>query len=509
MSTAANALFRPVDSVAADSAVVAADSAVVAGDFIPFYWNGDYHLFYLRDWRDPAGHGEGTPWWHIVTRDFVSFEDWGEALPRGSRDEQDLYVFTGCAYEWEGQFHIFYTGHNPHFRSAGRPAQAVLHATSPDLRTWTKDPDFRFFAPAELGYEPHDWRDPFIYWDPRYGEHAMLLAARKNTGPSRNRGLTALATSPDLRHWTVREPLWAPDLYFTHECPDLFSMGDWWYLVYSTFTERCVTHYRMARDLDGPWLAPANDTFDGRAYYAAKTAGPDGPGAPRYIFGWLPTRSEEKDEGHWQWGGDLVVHELVQETDGALTVRPPDTVLAPFTRSVPLEPQPVLGEWTVTLNTISADAVGRQSFMSLGELPETGVVQTQVRVEPGTVAAGLLLRVSPDYDGYYQLRLEPAQQRLVIDRWPRPGDQPFMLERPLKIAPGDPVTLTVLVDGTNLVAYAGSGGLSDAHVALSCRMYDHRQGALGIFVTEGRATFDGTRMMARPEDVDSRQETLG
>lgn len=57
----------------------------VAGDFIPFYWDGRYHLFYLKDYRDPAGHGEGTPWFQVVTRDFVHFEDWGEARFEGTR----------------------------------------------------------------------------------------------------------------------------------------------------------------------------------------------------------------------------------------------------------------------------------------------------------------------------------------------------------------------------------------------------------------------------------------
>ncbi len=30
-----------------------------AGDFIPFYCQGEYHLFYLKDCRDKTGHGEG------------------------------------------------------------------------------------------------------------------------------------------------------------------------------------------------------------------------------------------------------------------------------------------------------------------------------------------------------------------------------------------------------------------------------------------------------------------
>ncbi|MFH1084730.1 MAG: glycoside hydrolase, partial [Chloroflexota bacterium] len=279
--------YRPTDGVAAD--------------LIPFFWHGDYHLFYLKDYRDDAGHGEGTPWFHLVTRDFCQFADWGEALPRGAPEAQDLWVFTGSVIERNGLFSIYYTGHNSHYQGSGRPVQAVMRATSLDLRAWTKDKAFAFTAPTARGYEPDDWRDPFVYWDASAGRYAMLLAARKQQGPSRHRGLVALATSPDLRAWTVEEPFWAPDLYYTHECPDLFRWGDWWYLVYSTFSERCVTHYRISRSPRGPWLAPANDTFDARAYYAAKTAG---DGARRYAFGWLPTRQGERDDGAWQWGGD-------------------------------------------------------------------------------------------------------------------------------------------------------------------------------------------------------------
>jgi beta-fructofuranosidase len=140
-----------------------------AGDFIPFYWQGDYHLFYLKDYRDPPGHGEGVPWFHLVTKDFVTFADWGEALPRGTTDEQDLYVFTGCVVERQGTFHIFYVGHNPYVRKAGWPEQVILRATSPDLRSWTKDRDFSLSAPGELGYEIHDWRDTFVFWNAEAG----------------------------------------------------------------------------------------------------------------------------------------------------------------------------------------------------------------------------------------------------------------------------------------------------------------------------------------------------
>jgi len=92
----------------------------VAADFIPFFWNGAYHLFYLKDYRDEAAHGQGTPWFHLVTRDFVTFEDWSEALPRGAAEAQDLWIFTGSVIERNGTFHIFYTGHNSNFNGTGK-----------------------------------------------------------------------------------------------------------------------------------------------------------------------------------------------------------------------------------------------------------------------------------------------------------------------------------------------------------------------------------------------------
>ena len=164
------------------------------------------------------------------------------------------------------------------------------------------------------------------FWNDDAGEYWMLLAAREKDGPSNRRGCIALMTSPDLEEWEVKPPFWSPRLYYTHECPDLFRWDDFWVLVYSTFSERNVTHYRVSKTLNGPWLAPENDTFDGRAFYAAKTAG---DGKRRFVFGWNPTRENEADDGDWQWAGHMVAHELLvlDETGFRLTSPPEQDTL--------------------------------------------------------------------------------------------------------------------------------------------------------------------------------------
>jgi beta-fructofuranosidase len=459
-----------------------------AADFIPFYDGERFRLFYLQDWRSPAEHGEGTPWYHISTTDFVRFTEHGESVPRGTPEEQDLYVFTGSVIHAAGQYHLFYTGHNPHFRRQGKPEQAVMHAVSDDLLQWRKIPEDTFCAPEDA-YEPHDWRDPFVFRNEEAGEHWMLLAARRKSGPSRRRGCLALCASSDLQQWRILDPFWSPGLYFTHECPDLFRMGDWWYLIYSEFSERHVTHYRMSRSLSGPWQAPENDTFDGRAYYAAKSAA---DGQRRFLFGWLATREGEKDDGPWQWGGNLVVHEVRQEADGTLSVSVPDSVNHAFGRSVPFSSQPGVGRSETNGDQVRIAAPDSFGCAMAGAMPERCKIEAMITLEPGTRGGGIMLRCSDDLESAYYIRLEPGRRRLVFDLWPRPGDRPFAveLERPLELPAGQPVALQVFVDGTACVVYAAG------KIAMSTRLYDRPAGRWGVFVNEGAGWFENLSLLA-------------
>ena len=441
------------------------------GDVIPFYWQGQYHAFYLKAPLPPARSGaNGTPYAHVVSNDLVNWEEWPLAIepgPPGSPDS--VSCFTGSVIERNGVFHLFYTG----YPGPDQP-QTVCHATSSDLRTWQKDPANPMIEADTRWYEVIDWRDPFPFWNAEAGEYWMLLAARSKDGPVNRRGCIALITSPDLESWSVQPPFWFPRLYFTHECPDLFYWNKQWVLVYSTFSERHITHFRVSDTLAGPWHAPLNDSFDGRAFYAAKTAS---DGQRRFVFGWNPTRERQMDSEPWQWGGSMVVHEL----NADLTVRPIAEQVARFKGSVPIAVKLVLGNWQQEGTSYNVALTDGFAATRLNKLPETALLSCTIESDKQTRACGLLLRADESLECYYQLRWEPGQNRLVFDRWPRPGDEPFMLERPLPVTKR--LTLQVFIEGNVLVAYAND------QVALSCRMYDHPQGAWGLFVSEGQATF--------------------
>ena len=467
------------------------------GDVIPYYWHGEYWLYYLHETR--AGvPGVGTAWHLVRTRDFVEFDYLGEVLPSGGRGADDLHCYTGSIFEHEGAHHLFYTAYNGEQLDPelGAPVQSVRHAVSHDLVHWTKLSD-RVEAPRGV-FDPRDWRDPFVYRSAP-GAFAMLVATRTADGPERRRGVIARATSRDLITWEVTGTVIGGRFYM-HECPDLFKVEDWWYLVFSEFSDGFTVRYRMAKTPDGPWQSAPEDSLDSRAYYAAKTAG---DGTRRYAFGWIPTKDGEADGGAWQWGGELVVHELCPREDGRLDTRMPETVRESFSRAVCLaDPVAVVGDWAFGDEAWRADAPDSYAEATLGPLPDDCRIVANLRFDQGTRECGLVVRGSPDGPAGYYVRLDPLRGRMVLDQWPRTtpgalqweigGDKPYVIESERAVELGtEPHHLEVLVSGTIAVVYL------DRTVAMTFRMYDRAAGQLGLFVAEGSATFSGAAVFVR------------
>lgn len=470
-----------------------APEKAVCADVIPFYENGEFKLFYLRDYRDISVHGEGCPWCLLTSSDLVHFHDHGSVLLRGGEEEQDLYVFTGCCIRAGEEYMIFYTGHNPHLREKGLPEQKILRATSRDLLHWEKDRDFVFAAPDWL--EMHDFRDPFVFYDEERKEYCMLIAGRlKNGDPSSARGVTLLACSPDLTHWEVeKEPFYAPHAYFTHECPDLFRIGDWWYLVFSEFTDRIVTTYRMSRSPFGPWVSPKINSFDGHAFYAAKSAS---DGKRRILFGWNCIKQDERDDAPWQWGGTIIPHEIVQQPDGTLAVKCPQEVAAQYPDRLPVAAGRTMGSVSYQDGKYLLGGEGK-SLCMLGAMPENGKIELSFTASDDCGDFGLLLRADAGVDAYYAVRFEPRFNRLAMDIQPRADNTRHTqvdVERWCPVVPGEKNKLLILFEGSVLEVYVND------KVAMSARMFDRREGDFGIFTHNTSVCFEEIGLYRQEEE---------
>ena len=54
-----------------------------------------FYLYHQRDTRKPGPFGEPFGWDLATTSDFVHYEDKGVAIPRGTDEEQDQFIFAG------------------------------------------------------------------------------------------------------------------------------------------------------------------------------------------------------------------------------------------------------------------------------------------------------------------------------------------------------------------------------------------------------------------------------
>lgn len=456
------------------------------GDVIPFYNDAAkrFEHFYLKNWNPDAPKDQVVRGWHkLATEDNLHFEESPTGIQGG----------TGSVLRVGDTYHMFYCT----FDFDKDPvAQWVRHAVSTDMEHWTDIPEEKF-GPDGVLYCMTDWRDPHVFWNEDVGQWWMLLAARENTTTQRN-GCVALCVSDDLAHWELRPPIYSPHIHQSaYECPDMFEMNGWYYLVFSNYCDGFSTYYRMSRSPEGPWIRPKLDSFDGRAFYAAKT-GFDG--VNRYIYGWNPTRGENgwgfdpgRDLGldytSWNWGGSIVAHKLIQHEDGTLGVCPAEGVAGAFGEDAPVSITGLTGQWQIAGNRAEVNAPGAYAAAISDPIPGQCRIRAKLTYEGDPTRFGLALHVNEDFDFGYYLMFEPDRRRIEFRsglRMYEHGGQMFPyaveLERPLAMEAGKEYELELYIDGTLAVLYVNQD------LAFGFRMYNWKDRNLGFFVEDGALT---------------------
>lgn len=461
------------------------------GDVIPKYIDGEYQLFYLKNWKDPKLPGTVHGWHRMQSSDLLHMSE-----------ETPIHVIggTGDLICWQGQWHLFAC-----IFSEGK--QFVTHYISKDgsLDHWEYIEEDTF-GPDGVIYDCSDWRDPRIVYREELGEFWMFLAARVKAGHSQT-GCVGLCVSKDLKTWEYREPVYYPERFNgACECPDVFRMGDWYYLIFSSYTNLFGNYYVKCRVGERQWQIPKNHRLDGRAFYAAKTAGTEDV---RYLFGWNPTKEENlfgfwpdglcaKDYRTWDWGGSMVIHQLGQQPDGDLKLALPKAKREAFTDLVENSFLPVTDGWHLEENRYSAQTSNRQQMMLMQPLPESFYIKTEIQMEDAFQAGVILQADQTMKEGYY-IYLEPERKRLVYRSWLRMSEEggktfPYdvELEAPVRIAGDGRYELEIIAEGSAATAYV------NGETALSFRMYDYSRRNLGLF-SFGKAEFKNIIMKKRSE----------
>ncbi len=419
-------------------------------DPIPFYWKGEYHVFYLQGDVGPV------PWQHIVSKDLVHWRELPTALVvDGAPDSPDGgHMFTGSVTEHNGTFHIFYTGHNP---ANPHALEVIRHATSPDLIHWTKDPDFSL-EPDGIHYANkrfRNWRDPYVFWNPDHKQWWMVVIATDPANPGGEnefgRAVQGLLVSDDLKVWKQMPAIPGG---LGEECPDLFRIHDTWYLIGGG-------HYVSGHASEGPFTQPPHSVIDFPGVYAGKRMF-DGK---RHIWvGWAwdgPGQTDEAVAGNGvlSWGGFMCLpRELYAGGNGELLCRPAREIVALHSRLIaeatPAEPTRL-------------------------PLPADGMVECTVTAPAD---GEVTLSLHEQLDGRaYRLIVRPSKGQIALST---PASE--WVREHCRIDASKPIHLRAFLDGSMLECF-----VNDAY-AITRRIYDLAGGEARV---TGAASVRGLRLM--------------
>ncbi len=386
------------------------------GDPMPFYdpVAGDFKILYLQDFR-PNPVGTYHPIWAVCTADAANYTSLGELIPCGGIAEQDAAIGTGSTVynESDKLYYTFYTGHR-YQPDSNENGEAVMVATSPDFKTWTKSRTF-FLKGDDYGYSKNEFRDPFVFKGDD-GKYHMLVSTL-----SGSKGTIAEFTSTDLKAW-VHEGAFMTMMWDRfYECPDVFKMGDYWYLVYSEkhaalrrvqyFKGKTLADLKACTANDaGLWPDGHEGFLDSRGFYAGKTAS---NGTDRFIWGWCPTRTGNANievgayPNEPEWGGNLVVHRLIQHSDGSLTLGEIVAVASKYNQAAGTT---VVAQNRATQSGAAYSLSGDSAYILLSRLGYHNKLSFTVKTSNNWDKFGISLVRGTDSRKYYTMVVNPESE---------------------------------------------------------------------------------------------------
>lgn len=466
---------------------------LASGDAIPFYHDGVYHLFFLASPKGTDYFPERLccGWKHVISRDLVKWETLPDAIEPSPVDGLDAGgCWTGSAIFANGLYHIFYTGYCP---GAEYP-QTVCHAVSKDGVDWTKDPNNPILLPNTTHYEKDDWRDPYVFFNEEENCYWMLLSARKNTGVSNRRGCVVLYKSSDLLNFEHYGTIYEPNETSVPECPEVYKMGEYWYLCFSRFSERSKTTYCYSRSPYGPWRMPKYDGIDGRRCYAAKSlCNSEGR---RFYFGWIYERLHHNDQGDWQWGGDFgIPHEVCPDGNGNLKVFMPTEVYQEFSREVPATFTSITGDESMNDGKVEISAISKLSY-GFFDIPYQDVMfECDMTIKESCDYFGLAINTDNEINRGYQLVFDYQMQRVFLNKLPLPNDAfwtrnlpeplpapevdaPHVIEKPFEMKEGNTYNIKVVFSNEIFEIFV------DDTIVISYRAYEKLEHMIGLFAQD-------------------------
>ena len=405
------------------------------GDTMPYYENGKYYVYYLKESGDSYNHSI----YLATTSDFVTWDEKQDVVLESDHGAaQDSWIGTGSVVKVGEKYYFFYTGHS--FSSSAKFGETIMVAEGTSPTEFTKKEGWEIQPPAELGNR--DFRDPQAYYDEATDTITLTITAPK----SGNACVVTYTLKGDLS-----DPQYGGVIYsrssvipscYNLECTDTFKVGDKWYLTFSA--QDGVLWYTTADTQYGPYTATPKP-LDGHLFYAAKHAS---NGTDTYMIGWARrSESVSSTQDVKGWAGNLQVQKVVSDGNGGIKLAPVDA----YTQNT--KERNLVTKSTVEVKKNDYTEVFRcfERYMVTGEFSYSG-----------TGDFGFAFNYNGKKEGYKTISLSPENQKISLDF---NAGNVHITEVPATLEAGKTYSFTYIQEGSIGVLYV------EGQAALTVRIY--------------------------------------
>lgn len=447
------------------------------GDAHPVFFKGEWLVYYIEVPDEPFRRGlDGMESALVVSRDLIH---WEKRNIIASRPLRPLEITTD--QEHRGKLFSLY---------GGSPLGIDL-AISEDGILWNPVPANPVMPfPPERGKLIQRFTDPHTFYNPAEGLYYATLTVNMIGRPEEVAGLLYGATSEDMFTWSKPKPIYDPGNLPDPECPDLFNLGGYFYLLagWSPGGRVGQAFYRIADHPGGPWRIPPIDSLDSTEFKVPNSAT---DGNRRLLFGWVPTYVQRRDYERGEWAGHMAFpREFAVGEKGILYLKAPEELKELRNESIPVEPLQLIHGKAV----VSKEGIQNQPGEDYVEILLPGEstyyeLEATFTLGADCPAAGMIIHAGEGVFAGYEVVIDVARQVLLLRT--RHELHRHLAFTEISLSSGETAHLRMIVDGDIVEAF-----LNDRYslVGRIHRMPAHPR--TGFFVHRGEATI---RKIARYE----------
>ncbi len=452
------------------------------GDCIPFFHNGTYYLYWLLD----EGHhsslnGLGGHQWCVSTT--TDLKNWSHhPIAIGIDESWEKSICTGSVVSDGSKFYAFYATRL--ITDGNNVNEQLSYAISDDALNYVKQKPNPFYTSAP-GYSARNFRDPKVSIDKDGVFHLFVSSEKNDVDINEGHGCLVHMTSSDLENWTVIDPVLDGTIHVP-ECPDYFEWNGWHYLIYG---QNGDTYYVKSRSPYGPWEYPESQALLEQWVNVAKTA--EFTGDRRIVAGWVPSRSDNSDNGGEIFGGSIILREATQLANGDLATKFPEEVIPQTTDPINLEFTPTDGA-SVSSNSVTIDGRGNICGAYAKSVPYNCILTVDVVPTGNCEEFGMFLRSEGKGINSYKLTFRPNDQTVKLH------DATITAVKDLN----KPLTLTIVMKDDIIDVCI------DNKRCLANRLPGKKGGQLWFFTRNGQMKFDNIKIRPIVKDNDLNANTL-